>query len=257
MKEKMLVLGICALMLLVVFSSVCVEKEEKVGENTINFERSFSAQESNYTTLKNKYGDVSDVVHVVYIILILIPIIVFFGALLWYRRVRRPFREIASELGLEYKKGFCLSFTPVSAFGRYRKHDLQFYVGSTTGVFGRTSGGGTATNVKTNHSGNINDPIYLFSKGSEWFVKTKYRSGVPEFDNKFRIKGDEDAIGKIFDLSLIEKILDLEKIDFIKITQKEISLTRWCTLVNKDYLIKAIDIVMNLAENVERLPSKK
>ena len=257
MKKEIIAMVICILTLLVVFSSGCVEEKEKAGENAINFEQSFSAQESNYTTLKNKYGDVSDVVHIVYIFLILIPIIVFFGALLWYRRVRRPFREIASELSLEYKKGFCLSFTPVSVFGRYRKHYLQFYVGSTTGVFGRTGGAGTATNVKTNHSGNINDPIYLFSKGSEWFVKTKYRSGVPEFDNKFRIKGDEYVIEKIFELSLIEKILDLEKIDFIKITPKKISLTRWCTLVNKDYLIKAIDIVMNLAENVERLSLKK
>ncbi|MBU4189491.1 MAG: hypothetical protein KJ886_00640 [Candidatus Thermoplasmatota archaeon] len=257
MKKEIIAMVICILTLLVVFSSGCVEKEEKADENMINLEQRFSTQESNYTTLKNKYMDVSDMVHVVYIISIGIPIIIFLVTLLCYRRARRPFKEIASELGLEYKKGFFLSSTPIRVSGRYRKHNLQVYVGDTVGAFGRASGGGTATNVKTNHFGNINNTICLFSKGSEWFVKTKYRSGVPEFDKKFRVNGDETVIGDILNFLLIEKILVLKKVDFIKVTPKEISLARWSTLVNKDYLIKAIDIVMNLAENVERLSSKK
>ncbi|MBU2565299.1 MAG: hypothetical protein KJ655_03485 [Candidatus Thermoplasmatota archaeon] len=202
------------------------------------------------------------------IVLTLIFIIGFFAISFWYKRVRRPFRETASELSLEYKKGSPSSLMPAKVTGTYRGHSLNIYVESrTSGHPYPSSMAETSVSIEVTHSGIIRKDMYIFRKGfkitlplsydsdvdSTWFVKTKYISGIPEFDRRFRVKGDKDIMGNILDLSIIQKILDIKKIDFIKIKSRKIILKRWGSFVDKEYLIKGIDIAVDLAEKVERI----
>lgn len=190
-----------------------------------------------------------EVTYVVYIILTLVFLIGIFVSSLWYRKIRSSFREIASDLGLDYKKGSPFSSTPVEITGSYRGHSLNIYVE----VHGSRFGAQTSTNIEISHSGNLKEEVYIFRRGSEWFVKTKYTSGIPEFDRKFRVKGNEAIAGNILDFSIIQKILDLKKIDFIKVKPIDITLKRWSSFVDKEYLRKGIDIVVDLADRVERI----
>ncbi|MDI6917349.1 MAG: hypothetical protein QMC80_06085 [Thermoplasmatales archaeon] len=194
-----------------------------------------------------------EVTYVVYISLMLVFLIGIFMSSLWYRKIRSPFREIASDLGLDYKKGAPLSSIPVEVTGSYRGRSLILYV-----VVRRSRHyAETSTNIEISHSGNLKEDVYIFRKGSEWFVKTNYTSGIPEFDRKFRVKGDEAIVKNILDFFIIQKILDLKKIDFIKIEPLgNIILKRWASIVDKEYLTKGTALVVDLAERVERISKR-
>lgn len=221
-----------------------------------------------------------DVIQIVgLIVLTLILIILFLPLRSRYWKNINLFREIASELGLDYKEDafFGIMGYHIKLTGGYKGRNLNVFTHAHKFSY---------TRIEVSHSGNFKEIVDIFPKDSQWFVKTKYRSGIPEFDRKFGVKEkyrakfgvykkNEVIVENILDHSIIQKILHLKKFDFVSIMPRSVTLRRrgvlmqkqrkgislslgailkiYGLLVDKEYIIKEINVLVDLAERVEKI----
>lgn len=226
---------------------------------------------------------IEELIYLVVGIMIALALIAIF---LYERRIRKLYESIASQYGWQYEKSASeIPFSTVTQYGKSVKGRgwLTAFVRRRAGpaVFGdynlrkfalvrysETTGAGRSrhttnyTLIGASHKLGSSS-IYLSKEGilqklGKALGMQDIELNDPHFDPVFRIRGDYANIGAVLDIALRQKLLNLisqygwKYFGVLEINPEEVVFTKNKVIKSKDFLLVMIDLVTNIASNVDK-----